>query len=165
MGARTIGNLKTKNRNFDNILDSFLNLKDGGTVTGAMNSKKLVINPGNVASFALDVSSSGAVVILSHSAAVTVTLPAVANGSGIEYTFKAASAHAHVVSASAQEDVIYGTITDNGNGTTVASDHHAAQNNIALANPLIGDCITVVGDGTSWHINGFLNDTPVVDVQ
>ena len=36
MGARSLTQLKTANRNFDNVLDSYLNLTDGGTVTGAI---------------------------------------------------------------------------------------------------------------------------------
>jgi hypothetical protein len=36
MGAMSVGDLKSKNRNFDNILDSYLNLVDGGAITGAV---------------------------------------------------------------------------------------------------------------------------------
>ena len=36
MGALSVANLKTNNRNFDNILDSYLNLVDGGAITGAV---------------------------------------------------------------------------------------------------------------------------------
>ena len=36
MGARSLTQLKTANRNFDNVLDSYLNLTDGGTVAGAV---------------------------------------------------------------------------------------------------------------------------------
>ena len=36
MGAMSVGDLKSKNRNFDNILDSYLNLVDGGDLTGAV---------------------------------------------------------------------------------------------------------------------------------
>ena len=35
MASKTLGQLKTANRNFDNVLDSYLNLTDGGTVAGA----------------------------------------------------------------------------------------------------------------------------------
>ena len=35
MGQKTLSFLKNENRNFDNILDSMLNLTDGGTVAGA----------------------------------------------------------------------------------------------------------------------------------
>ena len=37
MGKQTLNYLKGNNRNFDNVLDSYLNLKDGGTVEGASN--------------------------------------------------------------------------------------------------------------------------------
>ena len=36
MGQRTLSNLKNTNRTFDNVLDSFLNLTDGGDITGAV---------------------------------------------------------------------------------------------------------------------------------
>ena len=36
MASQTVNYLKGSNRNFDNILDSYLNLVDGGTVTGAV---------------------------------------------------------------------------------------------------------------------------------
>ena len=35
MASKTISHLKDGNRDFDNVLDSFLNLADGGTVAGA----------------------------------------------------------------------------------------------------------------------------------
>ena len=35
MGAQTLSSLKNTNRTFDNVLDSYLNLTDGGTVAGA----------------------------------------------------------------------------------------------------------------------------------
>lgn len=35
MASKTIANLKNGNRDFNNILDSFLSLSDGGTVAGA----------------------------------------------------------------------------------------------------------------------------------
>jgi hypothetical protein len=41
MASKTVQNLKTNNRDFDNILDSYLNLKDGGTVVGALTSTYL----------------------------------------------------------------------------------------------------------------------------
>ena len=43
MGARTVHNLKNVNRTFDNVLDSYLNLTDGGSVTG---TSKFVGNTG-----------------------------------------------------------------------------------------------------------------------
>tara|TARA_B100000902_G_C26955013_1_gene737702 strand:+ start:120 stop:602 length:483 start_codon:yes stop_codon:yes gene_type:complete len=36
MASKSLNVLKTANRNFDNILDSYLNLTDGGTVAGAV---------------------------------------------------------------------------------------------------------------------------------
>ena len=36
MAAHGVNYLKGSNRNFDNILDSYLNLVDGGAITGAV---------------------------------------------------------------------------------------------------------------------------------
>jgi hypothetical protein len=48
MGTRTVSNLKNTNRTFDNILDSYLNLTDGGTVTGDITHDGGLTRYGNV---------------------------------------------------------------------------------------------------------------------
>ena len=47
MASQTLNYLKSSNRNFDNILDSYLNLVDGGTVTGAVTMNGGVTFSGN----------------------------------------------------------------------------------------------------------------------
>ena len=47
MASQTVNYLKGSNRNFDNILDSYLNLVDGGTVTGAVTMNGGVTFSGN----------------------------------------------------------------------------------------------------------------------
>jgi len=49
MGARTVSNLKNTNRTFDNILDSYLNLTDGGALTGALTSNSSIRQTGAAA--------------------------------------------------------------------------------------------------------------------
>ena len=46
MASKTVNVLKTANRNFDNILDSYLNLTDGGTVAGATTFSGNLTNTG-----------------------------------------------------------------------------------------------------------------------
>ena len=47
MASKTLSHLKDGNRDFDNVLDSFLNLADGGTVAGATTlSSTLTYNSG-----------------------------------------------------------------------------------------------------------------------
>ena len=47
MASHTLNYLKGSNRNFDNILDSYLNLADGGTVAGATTFSSAVTFAGN----------------------------------------------------------------------------------------------------------------------
>ena len=44
MGKKTAAFLKTQNRDFHNVIDSALNLQDGGTVSGALTANTMVSN-------------------------------------------------------------------------------------------------------------------------
>jgi len=82
MGQQSVGNLKTKNSNFNNVLDSFLNLTDGGTVTGAVDlpaggfksgdAKVLAAGAGQL----LVAADSGKTIIFGAAEATLITLPA-----------------------------------------------------------------------------------------
>jgi len=63
MGTRTVANLKNTNRTFDNVLDSYLNLTDGGTVAGATTFSGATIFSGG-----LTLGESGAMKIVSKTA-------------------------------------------------------------------------------------------------
>jgi len=56
MGARSLSNLKNVNRTFDNVLDSFLNLTDGGSVAG-----KFGLGAQTVAAAGADQAGAGAI--------------------------------------------------------------------------------------------------------
>ena len=56
MGARSLSNLKNVNRTFDNVLDSFLNLTDGGSVAG-----KFGLGAQTVAAAGSDQAGAGAI--------------------------------------------------------------------------------------------------------
>tara|TARA_R100001015_G_C4475633_1_gene57813 strand:+ start:67 stop:510 length:444 start_codon:yes stop_codon:yes gene_type:complete len=56
MGARSLSNLKNVNRTFDNVLDSFLNLTDGGSVVG-----KFGLGAQTVAAAGADQAGAGAI--------------------------------------------------------------------------------------------------------
>ena len=66
MASRTLNALKTSNRNFDNILDSYLNLTDGGTVAGAV-----TLSGAATLSSTLDVTGATTFTLGAQSAAVT----------------------------------------------------------------------------------------------
>ena len=175
MAQKTLKNLKTKNRDFHNVLDSFVNFSEKGdqgtsgdqiklagnlhVVQGSIVNKRSLLSKEGLT---LQTSSSGAIVHMSGAAAATYVLPAVANSAGVTFDFIIGSAHAHILSASSGEAVLQGTVIDSADGTTVASDHHANANKILLANALLGDRISVIGDGVSYHFTAVLNDTPTV---
>ena len=47
MGAKTVNFLKNENRDFNNVLDSFLNNTDGGSLTGALHATNAINSIGN----------------------------------------------------------------------------------------------------------------------
>ena len=47
MGQQTVTALKATNRDFNNVLDSYLNLTDGGSITGALSATNAVNSIGN----------------------------------------------------------------------------------------------------------------------
>ena len=81
MAAKTVSHLKDGNRDFDNVLDSYLNLTDGGTVAGAFeatggmktgDAKVLAAGAGQT----LAASDSGKTIIFGAAAATLIKLPA-----------------------------------------------------------------------------------------
>jgi len=48
---------------------------------------------------------------------------------------------------------------DASNGTTIVSAPITNKTAITLANGKIGDAVSCVSDGTSWHVEAVLNDT------
>ena len=81
MGKQTLSSLKNTNRTFDNILDSYLNLTDGGLVAGAFeatggmktgDAKVLAAGAGQT----LAASDSGKTIIFGAAAATLIKLPA-----------------------------------------------------------------------------------------
>ena len=106
----------------------------------------------------LTLSDSGCVLAPTAGAAQTFTLPAVGTAAGFHVTFHAGSAQAHVINGGGTK--MQGAIFDNTNGTTLARNAVTDKSSITLANPAIGDYITIVGDGTNYYVFGWCNDTP-----
>lgn len=75
---------------------------------------------------------------ISGSAVLTVTLPAAASSVGMLATFRCASVHAHILSASAEA------------GTNICSTT-AHGSKLTLASP-VGSAATLLCDGVSWQI-------------
>ena len=115
--------------------------------TGAgLNNRRAIVD-GSGGNVNLSATDSGAIVVLSGGAR-TVTLPTVA-----------ASAHAHVVDISGGANSLEGLMFDASNGSTVVVAPITNQQKITLANPKIGDRISIFCDGTSYHTTALLNDT------
>ena len=127
--------------------------------TGAgLNNRRAVVD-GSGGNVNLGATDSGAIVVLSGGAR-TVTLPTVAAAkAGFYVDIVAASAHAHVVDISGGANSLEGLMFDASNGTTVVVAPITNQQKITLANPKIGDRISIFCDGTSYHTTAILNDT------
>ena len=108
----------------------------------------------------LTLADSGAVLAPTAGAAQTFTLPAVATAAGFHVTFHAGSAQAHVINGGGAK--IQGAIFDNDNGTTLARNAVTNKSSITLANPAVGDYLSIVGDGTNYYVFGWCNDAPTL---
>ena len=153
---------------FGDLIDSNLNLTDGGTVAGVttfsgLQNDVITVN----GTLQLQTSSSGCIIIASASAAdaSTVVLPTCTDASGCTFKIIAGSVHSHVVSGSEATGAgkINGVVMDlnntagnaDGAGGQQLSDEHV----LSFANnPKLGDQVTVVGNGAHWFISGFAND-------
>ena len=129
------------------------------TTAGCATRRKVVDGSGG--NITLTAADSGAVVFISGGAR-TVTLPDHATaGSGWWIEVIAASAHAHIIDTGA-DNILQGQVYDASNGSTVVVAPITGQQKITLGNGKIGDRVTVVCDGTSFHVTAFLNDTPTL---
>ena len=164
--AKRVGKYKISKR------DSALSLADGGTIGGDLNVagdatldgggtlagvKNEIVGSATGASVVLTAAQSGATVFVGGGAR-TITLPAVAAGLNFKLVF--ATAHDHIVSASAGTSVLNYTGIDNTNGTTIARTNLDSKIAITFANAVLGTQITCITDGTEWYLNGDVNDTP-----
>ena len=127
--------------------------------TGAgLNNRRAIVD-GSGGNVDLGASDSGAIVVVSGGAR-TVTLPTVAAAkAGFYVDIVSASAHAHVLDISGGANSLQGIMIDSGNASTVASAPITDMQKITLANPKIGDRISVFCDGTSYHVTAILSDT------
>ena len=128
------------------------------TSGAGLNNRRAIVD-GSGGDVDLGASDSGSIVVVSGGAR-TVTLPTVAAAkAGFYVDIIAASAHAHVLDISGGANSLQGLMIDSGNGSTVASAPITDMQKITLANPRIGDRISVFCDGTSYHCTAILSDT------
>ena len=128
------------------------------TSGAGLNNRRAVVD-GSGGNVDLGADDSGAIVVVSGGAR-TVTLPTVAAAkAGFYVDIVSASAHAHVLDISGGANSLQGLMIDSGNASTVASAPITDMQKITLANPRIGDRISVFCDGTSYHVTAILNDT------
>ena len=167
MAIKSVEFLKNSNSDFNNILDSYLNIaeKDNGNVQTLKGYKNQVINV-NSTPFQIQVSSSGATFVVSSSAgALTTSLPAVADCSGFHCSIVTKDNTAHIISQSAGDnsDKLYGNIMCITGSTAAAGSGSLLNGNqkITLGGK-IGDRLTFEGDGTNWYVAGTVNNHPVI---
>ena len=129
---------------------------NGSTIRGGV--RQVISLTGAGATQSLTASDSGALVVLAGSNPSTVTLPAAQ--AGAEFEIFAASAYNHVINGGNSK--IQGAIYDNSNATTLARTAVTNRSSITLANGAIGDCLTLISDGTNWYVKGWVNDTPTL---
>ena len=137
--------LKTKNRDFDNILDSVeLAIRETSSPTGT--------------STTLTNADSGKVIFMDASSANTITLPAVANttaGWNVKVILTVTGA-AGVVQTSGLEDKITGYVEEsaaNGSNHTVTADADADR--ITFVNGAVpGDFIEITSNGSLFYVFG-----------
>jgi hypothetical protein len=104
----------------------------------------------------LALADSGAVIAPSAGAAQTFTLPNVATATGFNVTFIAGSAQAHVVNGGGSK--IQGVNYHNTNGTTLARAAVSNRSSLTLANPAVGDYMTIHCDGTNYYVYAWTNN-------
>lgn len=104
----------------------------------------------------LTLADSGAVLAPTAGAAQTFTLPDVTTAAGFHVTFHAGSAQAHVVNGGTSK--IQGVNYHNTNGTTLARAAVSNRSSLTLANPAVGDYMTIVGDGTNYYVFSWTNN-------
>ena len=172
MAIKSVNFLKTQNRDWDNVYDSFLSIapKDNNTVQTVKGIKREVIAV-NSTPFNAQVSSSGAIYVISSSAgALTFSLPPVVSSSGVTLTLITADNTSHIVSQSSNDSAtgrqskIYGSIQIVTGSTALAGSGSIpvlAQGKITFGSTNgIGQRLEFVGDGTHWYVKGFCNTAP-----
>ena len=120
---------------------------------GAVRAKKVIKSSG----VELTQNDSDALLAPSGAAAQTYTLPAVDEAKGVRFEFVAASPVEHIIRGNSN---IFGQIIDNSNAATLARTELEGVSRITLANPKIGDRITIISDGNRYFVDGRTNDTP-----
>ena len=156
MGARSISNLKTINRTFDNVLDSFL-LRQGGFTKGT-------------ATVSLTRNQSGQTIIVGPLAAglagdVIFTLPSAEDGLYFRFSYVGGAADAQDFQISTGSDTnffIGGTIQHDIGATAdnIATHPNLSSNSrINFLTPDAGTWVETFCDGTNWFYNGYISST------
>ena len=151
MGKQTLSSLKNTNRTFDNVLDSFLNLTDGGTVASAVEVT------GGITS------TSSTTTGLKQGAFLVPCIPNVtfqdlsgagaANVTAYHTRWTTTGAQALTLAAGTELGQLkkITLVVDGGNGTlTIADPVSASLDVVTFADA--GDQIELIWNGTAWRI-------------
>ena len=104
----------------------------------------------------LSAEDSGAFVILTGGSASTAILPA--PEAGLHFEFYAGSAEVHIIQAGS--NVIQGNYRHNTAATTIVRVAVEDKGKLTLhsSNRAIGDRLELWSDGTSWYVDGIVNN-------
>ena len=176
MGQKTKSFLKNKNSDFNNILDSMLNLTDGGTVTGATTvTGRATLNGGATikgftkltATGAIAVADSGRTLLVGAAVAglaadTILTLPAAADGLYYKFLYmgNAADAQDFQINTGANANFFIGgvdhhdTTDDTENEAVSVFGDGNSNSRVNILTPAAGTVVECFCDGTNWFLHG-----------
>ena len=161
MANKTVTFLKNSNRDFHNVLDSYVPRMSGFTK--------------GTATVSLTKDQSGQTIIVGPLAAglassATFSLPSAEDGLyyRFEYVGGAADAQDFLISTGSDNNYFIGGILQHDIGGEDGAIYHpdlGSNSKVTVKTPDNGSWVTVYCDGTLWYINGYVNtatDTGVV---
>jgi len=183
MAIKSVNFLKTQNRDWDNVYDSFLSIapKDNNTVQTLKGIKREVIAV-NSTPFNAQVSSSGAIYVVSHSSAVTFSLPATGDSAGVFFTLAGRDTNAHIISqssgdsAAGKQGALFGIINHVSGGADANTANSGSINIFGKSKITFagagdgtaddqegsGDHYRFECDGTNWYVTANVSNPPAL---
>ena len=161
MAASSVSFLKDKNTNFNNVIDSFLNLTDGGTVAGASTFSGLIqLDGGHEATVVLSgggtttltSANSGATCIFDTAGASNFTLPSPNLGMRFHFLQAITATSDHVIQAATNDHGFLG----GGTFTQLTSTSADQCDSFSAATDGNNDFITLNGSTTGGVAGGYL---------
>ena len=153
MGVQTLSFLKTKNRDFNNVLDSAqLNLINHETIAAART---------------LTNEDSGKTFFISQASAYEITLPlmsAITAGWNATFILASVDTNAVTIANNTAEDTIVGGVAgaDGGSGTSAET---AVDEVVFISGAVLGDQCTITANGANYFVTGYAADVAHITVS